>query len=300
MVGEVLAHTPAAPIDREVQTALPLLDNCFRTAARQARARLVTRTGRDLPVTLEDLRSAPATDVLESDIADGAVWCPFHLGRADLAGFVLIEARLLSRLVGRLFGSAGDGDVSNAAERCPSEVELSVGARLCREFFTSLERLWPPPHPPRFYPGEVSPSRHGLADIPGSAPMVVAELRFGSAESPTGTLIFALPGALVRGMAARKAPVASRPDASRVLNYERLMPVEVDMVVELARIELSLQFLEGLKAGDDVPLGVVNEVCARVNDRASFFGEAGSSGGVRSFKIGRRAADASTGAANDR
>jgi flagellar motor switch protein FliM len=70
--------------------------------------------------------------------------------------------------------------------------------------------------------------------------------------------------------------------------------------VELARFELSLATLEGLKTGDSVPLGVVRDVCARVNARPSFYGEAGSSGGMRSLKIGRRANGPSTVSAKDR
>lgn len=300
MVGEAFARSASTPIDREVQSALPVLEGCFRAAVRAMRARLVTRTGRDLSVAMVESRLVTVTEVLESEIASAnAVWCAFHLGRADLSGFVVMEGRLLSRLVGRLFG---DGDVPAMAEveRALSEVELSVAARMCRELFSSVERFWPGPHPPRFFPGEVTVARQGAAELPPSAAMVAVEVRFGTDDAPLGLLQLVLPGTLAKGLAGKKAPAASRPEASRVLNFDRLMPVSVELVVELARVELTLQSLENLKVGADLNLNSVHEVCARVNDRASFFGEAGSVGGQRSFKIGRRAVADSTSGDNDR
>lgn len=300
MIGEAFARSAAAPVDRDVQSALPTLENCFRAAVRGIRARLVTRTGRDLPVTLGEIRSTSVREVLEGEVATGlAVWCPFHLGRQDLSGFVVMEARLLSRLVGRLFG---DGDLAIGAEveRAPSEVELSVGSRMCRELFDSLERLWPPPHPPRFFAGETSTSRHGMSELAEGAPLVVIEVRFGPEDNPLGVLQCALPGALVKGAAGKKPAAATRPESTRTLNFDRLMPVEVDMVVELARIELTLRALENLQPGDELPLGAAHEVCARVNEKPSFYGEAGVVSGLRSFKIARRAGLPSTVGAKDR
>lgn len=301
MAGEAFARSASTPIDREVQGALPMLEACFRSAARAMRARLVTRTGKDLPVTVAEVRSASALEVMDGEAAAGnAVWCPFHFGRADLSGFMVMEGRLLSRLVGRLFG---DGDVvlgTAESDRALSEVELSVGGRLCRELFDSLERYWPPPHPPRFFAGELSMARHGISDIPATTPMVVAVIRFGPEDNPLGVMECAVPGALAKGLSGKKQQAASRPEASRVLNFDRLMPVEVDLVVELARIELSLHVLENLQVGGDIPLGQLHEICARVNSSASFFGEAGTTGGMRSFKIGRRVGTASTSAPKDR
>jgi flagellar motor switch protein FliM len=300
MMGEAFARSAATPVDRDVASALPMLEGCFRSAVRATRARLVTRTGRDIPVVLQEVRSATALEVLSSDLATGhAVWCPFHLGRADLAGFVLLESRLLSRLVGRLFGD-GDMPASFDVERTPSEVELSVGGRLCRELFASLERFWPPPHPPRFFAGDLSTARHGVSDIPVFAQMVVAEVRFGPEDAPLGFLQCILPGSLVRGMAGKKPPPATRPEASRTLNYDRLMPVEVELVVELARFELPLSALEDLQVGSELPLGGGQDVCGRVNDRVYFFGDAGVAAGVRSFKIARRVGGSSTAPARDR
>jgi len=301
MMGEAFARSASTPVDREVQAALPALENCFRTAVRGVRSRLVTRTGRDLQVQLGEVRASPAREVLEGEVASGqAVWCPFHLGRQDLSGFVVMEARLLCSLVGRLFGEGEGSTGFGSASRPSSEMELSVGARMCRELFDSLERLWPPPHPPRFFAGDTVGGRHGVAEIGETVPMVVIEVRFGPEDNPLGVLLCALPGALVKGMAASRPAAATRPENTRVLNFERLMPVEVDMVVELARVELSLRALENLRVGDDLTLGAAREVCARVNEKASFFGEAGTVAGVRSFKIARRAGPPSTVAGKDR
>ncbi len=301
MAGEAFARSSSAPIDREVQSALPMIEGAFRAAARAMRARLVTRTGKDLAVVVSDVRVATALELMDGDIATStAVWCPFHFGRSDLSGFAVMECRLLSRIVGRLFG---DGEAilgATEVERTLSEVELSIGGRLCRELFDSLERNWPPPHPPRFFSGELSMGRQGVADLPATAPMVVAEIRFGPEENPLGILQCAIPGALAKGLSGKKTLSDSRPDASRVLNFDRLMPVEVDLVVELARIELSLQVLENLQVGTDLLLGQVHELSARVNSSVSFYGEAGTAGGVRSFKIARRVGTASTLGTKDR
>jgi hypothetical protein len=59
-------------------------------------------------------------------------------------------------------------------------------------------------------------------------------------------MLVVLPGSLLRGP--RKLAPVARTETARVLNFDRLMPIEVDMVVELARFELSLATLEGLKS----------------------------------------------------
>jgi flagellar motor switch protein FliM len=66
------------------------------------------------------------------------------------------------------------------------------------------------------------------------------------------------------------------------------MPVEVDVVVEVARIELQLSTLENLQVGDEIPLGSMNEARALINGRPAFAGEPGTKGSMRSFRIVRR------------
>jgi flagellar motor switch protein FliM len=73
--------------------------------------------------------------------------------------------------------------------------------------------------------------------------------------------------------------------APRPAQFDRVMPVEVEVAVELARVNIPLKRLEALKVGDEVLVGRAGEAVARIGDLAVFAGEPGASGTVRSVRV---------------
>lgn len=275
------------PPDRDLQAALPFVETCFRGVARRIRGRLVNRTGIDTPVTAHAIHAQPAGTLIDSPELADAMWCPFRLDRGELRGFSVVQGQLLARLIGRLFGEGGN-EVAPYQLRPVTEVEITIGTRLCTDVYSAIEEYWPVRPMPRVVSEPAGASHHVLGDFPPGASMIVCELHFGRPDASLGRMIVALPMGILRDLVARRAPPAGKAPPPRTLKFDRLMPVEVDVVVEVVRIELQLSTLENLQVGDEIPLGSMNEARALINGRPAFAGEPGTKGSMRSFRIVRR------------
>jgi flagellar motor switch protein FliM len=276
--------------DRELQSTLPLLDECFRAASRRLRTRLMNRTGTDTPVRAGTLRLLTMGEVLDAaEVKEAALWSAFTIERVNLGGFTVIERQLLDRLVGRMFGEGEPVSTAPWARRPPTEVELRVGTRICEELYLAIEANWPGKTPIRLLSRRASPQRHGIMEVSATAPMLTASLEVGPAEDPFGLVTLAMPAMVLR--AASGAPeieAPARPPAARTPTWERLWPVKVEMVVELTRVSTTLGKLQDLKPGDEIPLGAVLDAAGVVNGQIAVYGEAGESAGQRSFRVKRR------------
>jgi flagellar motor switch protein FliM len=285
------------PLDRDARLASPVLEEVFNAAARRVRARLATRVGTDVPVRLAGVRNVELSEFLEgSDYSDAALWTTFATDAAGEVALVAVEGRLIARLIGRLLGE-GDSDSSEYVPRPVTEVEMSIGARVCRELIEAVESCWTMSSAPRFRFDQSAPSRRVCSDLDGSQVMTVSTLEVSLAGTLLGTIFVALPMALLRRLVPRgaAAPVPAAPaSASRPPQFDRVMPVEVDLVVELARVNIPLHQLQALRAGDELFIGTVAEAVARVGDQAIFTGEPGSSGALRSIRITSRTFSLST------
>lgn len=282
----MLPEAATTPLEREARLAGPLLEEVFGGAVRRLRALLATRTGTDTPVRFEGVRALELRELLDSpDFQEVALWSPFTTEGEDTPVFVLAEWGLLSWMMGLLFGERDPQ--AQARTRAVTQVERNVGARLCRELMEAVEVSWTAGPIPRFVAGAAAPSRRVAGDLDVGTTLLVVVLELGRPEEPNGRLYVALPTTLLRGMLPKGSVPAAR-SAERAPRFERVMPVELDLVVELARLSLPLKMLQALRPGDEVPLGAVAEVTARLGGRPAFVGEPGTSGTVRSLKITRK------------
>lgn len=275
------------PPDRDLQAALPFVETCFRGVARRIRARLVNRTGIDTPVQASAIYAQPAGTLIDNPELADAMWCPYRMERSELRGFTVVQGQLLARLIGRLFGEGGT-DVAVYQPRPVTEVEITIGTRLCMDVNSAIEEYWPVRSMPKLVSDPAGASHHVLGDFPAGASMIVCELHFGRTDASLGRLIVALPMGILRDLVARRGPPAAKPPPPRTLKFDRLMPVEVEVVVEVARIDLQLSTLENLQVGDEIPLGSLSDARALINGRPAFAGEPGTKGSMRSFRIVRR------------
>jgi flagellar motor switch protein FliM len=141
---------------------------------------------------------------------------------------------------------------------------------------------------PRILPESAGASHHVLGEFPPSSPMIVCDLHFGRPDATLGRLIVALPTGILRDLVSKRSTQPSKAPAPRTLRFDRLMPVEVEVVVQLAKVELNYSALEGLQPGDEIPLGSLADARVMVNGRPAFSGEPGTKGSMRSFRITRR------------
>jgi flagellar motor switch/type III secretory pathway protein FliN len=297
----------SAQLARDVQDVAPLLDEAFGLALRRVRALLATRSGIDAAVRVTGISGMDLHAFLETEASlDAVLWCSFEVASGATSGtaapqpattaLVALEGRLLSLLMGRLFGE-GDTEPSAWAARAATAVERSVGGRLCAELMNALAGAWTDGPAPRFVPVAVAPNRRIAANLDPRSAVLVTTIQVG--EDPSlGRLQVALPAAL---LIAPPAPVPIEPPLRvRKPQFERLLPVEVDLVVELGRVSLPLGALQALAVGDEIPLGAISEAAGRIGGRTAFIGEPGTSGDLRSFRIVRRVESSSSSAEDDR
>lgn len=273
--------------DKEIQGTIPVMELTLRAVCRRLRARLVGRSGTDTPVQLGSVRTSGFSEFLdEPDMEEAGVWTPFQMERSENLALLVVQNQLLSRIIGRMFGE-GEGDWGEVELHPLTEVELSIGRRLCENTLQILSEHWPTQPAPHIHMLDAGASRHVLGDSVTPTPAICAEIQFGRPENPLGWMRLILPGSCLRGLAVRRP--APPPDLMpRMPNFDRVMGVEMDVVVELSKIRLPVRALERLKIGDMVPLGPAAEARAVINNVPVFHGQAGAQGGVRSVRMTRR------------
>lgn len=276
--------------DHELQAAVPLVEECLRHAVRRLRTRMLTRSGTDTAVRVVQVRlMTPAELAEEVEVQQGAAWSPFYVERGQATGFTVFEGPLLERLTARLFGDPLGAGIGLTYERSATDVELRVATRMAEELYGAIESHWPTRPAPHLVGRPAAGTRLGLSDSGFGGGVVACVLECGPTEEPMGRLTLALPATMLRGLVtAADAPALAQAAARRGGNYERLLGCEVELVVELTRLQSSLGKLRALKVGDELPLGPVNEVQAVINGKASLAGEPGACDGVRCFRVERR------------
>lgn len=285
-----MSRPRASDPERDAATAAALLEEALEPALRRVRARLASRSGRDCPMRLEGVRPMTLGAALESEeLEEASLWC--RIGLPNGTVLVALESALLRLLMGRLFGE-GDSQPWTSASRLPTAVERSVGGRLARELLEvllddlSIRTTMSTP--------AVAPTSRIASDLPREDTVLHAAIRVES-EGASARLFVAFPARLIAPTVGA-APVV----VNRAPQFDRVLPVQVELIVELARLQLSLGRLESLAPGDELALGPVHEVQARVGGRTAFIGQPGTANGQRSYRVGRRVESLSSSIGADR
>ena len=113
--------------DREAAAALPALEDLFRSVARRVRTRLVNRAGSDVPVRLGVAQVTTVGHILDdSETRAGGIFAVFRFEPLGLPGLVVVQGRLLSRIVGVMLGENIDDEPPPYRSRQVTEVELRL------------------------------------------------------------------------------------------------------------------------------------------------------------------------------
>ncbi len=112
---------------------------------------------------------------------------------------------------------------------------------------------------------------------------------FGRPDDPYGLMVVAIPAQATRDLRVDRVEAMTRPSAhDRRQDMNRVMPLELELVAEFARIHASLGSLKELKVGDLIQLGRRRDALLRINDRPILTGEPGVQSGFHSVRVIKR------------
>lgn len=283
------AQNPLVRPDREASSTLPALEDLFRASAREVRTRLVNRAGADVPVRLGVAQVTSVGRILrDTDARDGGVFGLFRFNPLGLPGLVVVQGRLLSRLVGVLLGEDPELEPPPYRVRPTTQVEMRFCHRICEDVLASLSAAWPKDPRPELDIESLGTNPRLARGLSQTTSVVAASLDFGRPDAPYGLMIVAIPAQAARDLRVpRVEPITKELRGTRY-DAARVLPVELEAVAELARTRLSLSQLEGLKPGSRIELGPRQSVKVHVNGQSLFQGEPGRSGGSHSVRITRK------------
>jgi flagellar motor switch protein FliM len=267
---------------------LPAVEEFFRTLSQRVRARLVNRVGSNFQVRTKEVTVQQLGDVFGEDMANG-VFGMLRFDAPRIPGPASMERGLLTGIIGAMLGDEqGLAEPDDGEEERPlSIVEQRIAERIFMDLATDLALVWP-----------IQPGPSVVLDgAPGSSRVVetgsvdedvyVGRLEFGPLDDPYGTLITTIPVQVLRGLESKD----SRQDDERsreVKDLDRVMPIELEMVAEMARIPMRVRDLRSLRVGDLIPLGPMKGALLRINGKNVMLGEPGHSNGQRSVRVIKR------------
>ena len=272
--------------DREAASTLPAIEDLFRSAARDVRTRLVNRAGADIPVRLGVAQVATVSEILaDTDTRDGSVFGLYRFNPLGLPGVVIIEGNLLARLVGVLLGEDPEAEAAPYRVRPVTRVEMRFCRRVLEDVLESLSAAWPTETPPSLEVETLGSNPRLARGLSQTSSMIVASLDFGPPYAPYGLMTIAVPGQATRDL--RVPSVAPISDKLRSSRYDanRILPVRLTAVAELAQTQVTLSQLNDLTPGSVLDLGPRQTVQVRINGRVVMTGEPGTKGGSHSVRI---------------
>ncbi len=282
--GSLLAHP-----DREAASALPALEDLFRSAARQVRTRLVNRAGVDVPVRLGVARITTVGEILDDgETRDGAAFALFRAKPLGLPGMIIVQGQLLARVVGILLGEPPDLEAQPYRPRALTELERRISRRICQDVLKGLVTAWPEEKEIDFRLVRVGGSMRAVTGLAQTTPVVAASLDFGRPDDPYGLLIVCLPAQAARDLRVDKEDTIQRVNERR--DVQRVLPLGLDIVAEVARIKLPLAALGELGVGSVLELGPPRDVRISANEHLVLTGEPGVSRGMHAVRVTRKLA----------
>ncbi len=276
-----MSETPnpfAGRVDDELVEQLSFL---FRKIVPGLRRRLVNRVGTGLRVDVKKSCSVTVGECLDESRGHPAALCELTLSPRASA-MVLLEGRLLCRLLGLMLGEDPNKPIVTG-RHVLTRVDLRIGTRVCEDLLetvaiqTGLES--------EASMGDVRPAPRTLPGLARSTRVLSATLEVGPEDAPFGEIRVLLPLNTTPILFGTAPPLG---DARRA-HVESVLPVQVEVVAELARVGLPISALSALEVGGLIDLGRPQDVVVSVNGKPALVAEAGESDGTRSVRVLGRA-----------
>lgn len=272
---------------KEAETAMPAVEDFFRVVAHRVRARLVNRSSVDIPVRVAGVDVKSLGAVLEdSEYREGAIYSLLRFNPLGMPGMIVLQGALLGRIVGTMLGEDPDEDTQMGGVRALTPVEQKIARRVCGDLVSELHDGWPVAPIPRIETDAPASSPRSVTGNVRNTAVFAATLDFGPPTNPYGLLCCAIPVQAFRALAG--PVVIEREREAPTVDLSGLMPVEVEMVAELARLQLTVDTLRNIAVGDTLNVGSVRNALVSVNGKTVFEGQPGEVDGHRSIQIRRR------------
>ncbi len=280
---------------KDSQEAMPVIEEFLRTVGNRLRSKLVNRTSSDIQVDLQEvvIQSIEAIRRRDDMAADGV----FGLLRFEspmLPGVICLQRSLLTRVIGAMLGDdqeqPEDVEESDSGDgpRPLSPVEQRIAFRMFRDSVQDIKEAWPE----AITPGvelDGQPGNSRIIDIQVSEEEVVtATFLVGSDGDEYGRMEVGIPTQTLRNVGQKRDRPKKPKREAKEPKMERVMPVEVEVVAEMARVPMRVRDLRNLRAGDLLPLGPLDAAKVRVNGRALLQGEPGVANGQRSVRVRKK------------
>jgi flagellar motor switch protein FliM len=275
--------------ERFVRAPMPALDRAHERFARLARLGLFDFVRTAAEVSTGPVRMQKYAEFLRDLVP------PLNLNVLRLAplrghGLAVFDPPLVHALVDCLFG--GDGRFpARVDNREPTPIELRIVGRVLARLLEDYRKAWEPLHPVAFehLRTETHPQFAEIAH-PGDA---VVTTSFGVTIGPSvGALHVALPYAALEPIRDKLYADSGRdprePDARWVRQIQRQVQcAEVELVATLARIEVRLAQIVGMKSGDVIPFELPETVTAEVDGVPVFECRYGTLNGQHALRVER-------------
>jgi len=279
---------------KDSQDAMPVIEEFLRSVGARLRSKLVNRTSSDMQVDLQEvvIQSIEAIRRTEEMSTDG-VFGLMRFGGAMLPGVVSLQRGLLTRVIGAMLGDDGESDDEDEEEiddgpRPLSPVEQRIALRMFRDVVRDILETWPEADPPELEL-EGQPGNSRIIDIQVSEEEVVAAtFLVGSEGDEFGRMVVGIPTQTLRNVGQKRERPTKPKRVQKEPKMDRVMPVEVEVVAEMARVPMRVRDLRNLRAGDLLPLGPLDAAKVRVNGRALLQGEPGVANGQRSIRVRKK------------
>lgn len=268
---------------------LPSVEEFFRLLGFKLRSRLVNRCSTNFQVQLEGVSQASLLELKATpEHTESSVYCLLRFDKSRLPGLMILERELLVRVIGAMLGDDKPDETEpspDAAGKALSPVQVRIAARVVRDMLQDLRLSWQAGAAPSIEAEGVPGHSRVVSADNADEDLVLATFDVSTAEGNFGKILVAVPAALLRG----SAPGRPGPERKRAApDIGRVMPVELDLVAEMARLTMRVRDLKQLQVGDLIPLGRLDTATLRVNGKAVWLGEPGHSNGQRCIRVKKR------------
>jgi flagellar motor switch protein FliM len=281
-----MSETPnpfAGRVDDELVEQVAFL---FRKIVPGLRRRLVNRVGTGVRVALADACSMTVGACLDAGRSAPTALCELTLAPGTRIP-VLLDGSLLCRLLGLMLGEDPEKPVLTGRHLL-TRVDLRIGTRVCEDLLETLSIQAGLEEAVSM--SDVRPAPRTLPDLPRATRVLTASVEVGPEDAPFGAIRVLLPLNAAPVLFGTAPPLGV---SGRRASVESILPVQVEVVAELARVTLPISALSALQVGGEIDLGRPADVVVSVNGKPALVAEAGESDGTRSVRVlGRSGAGA--------
>ena len=217
-------------------------------------------------------------------------WVPLRFSPGGAPALLVMDGRLLLRLLDLFFGGAGTVPAELPPEFSPAAEALA--ARLATSLAQPLAAAWEPVTALAFTPGKLEAIHSLAADLDADDPVVATRFGIAAGEAKPELIDLLYPLASLKphapSLTAKVARAAAAPDpAWRQALTRAAMSVRFPVRSVLAEAELPLSTLMTLKVGDVIPICFGTQVPVMVGVDALATGTVGVSNGHAAVKLDR-------------